>query len=69
MGEFRLYRMTQSQASIKGLLWFLNGANNLLIPRGIFYDSKLYAGLNGSYSPSAPFAGAIRGDGGAGCNP
>ena len=58
MGEFRLYRMTQSQTSIKGLLWFLHGANNVLIPRGVFYDSKLYASLNGTFDGNSPFAGA-----------
>ena len=56
--EFRLYSTALNQSAVRGLLWFLHGANNLLIPRGIFYDSKLYGGLNGSYTASAPFAGA-----------
>ena len=58
MGELRLYRTARSQASVKGLLWFLHGANNVLIPRGVFYDSKLYAGLNGTFDGNSPFAGA-----------
>ena len=58
LDEFRLYSTALNQSAVRGLLWFLHGANNLLIPRGIFYDSKLYGGLNGSYSASAPLAGA-----------
>src|SRR3989442_12945751 len=56
--EFRLYSTALNQSAVRGLLWFLHGANNVIIPRGIFYDSKLYSTLNGSYSASAPFAGA-----------
>src|SRR3989449_6518909 len=56
--EFRLYKQPLSDDSIHGLVWFLNGANNLVIPRGIFYDSKLYAGLNGTFDGNSPFAGA-----------
>src|SRR5437867_15496 len=39
-------------------MWFLNGANNLVIPRGTFYDSKMYGQLNGSFSSSNPLADA-----------
>jgi len=56
--EFRLYSTVLSQNTIRGLLWFLHGANNVLIPRGVFYDSKLYAGLNGTFDGNSPFAGA-----------
>ncbi len=28
------------------------------MPRGVFYESKLYGGLNGSFNDGAPFAGA-----------
>ena len=45
--------------SIRGLLWCLNGANNIIVPRGVFYGSKLYGKLNEtSLDTNAPFAGA-----------
>ncbi len=57
--EFRLYKTSLSQDSVRGLAWFLHGANNVIVPRGVFFDSKLFASLNASaYDPDSPLAGA-----------
>jgi len=57
--EFRLYKRALGQNSTRGLLWFTGGSNNLLIPRGVFYDSKLYQGLNGSFDSKSPLKDAV----------
>ncbi len=57
--EFRLYKRALTQNSTRGLLWFTGGSNNLLIPRGVFYDSKMYVGLNGSFDATSPLKGAV----------
>src|SRR2546426_10322114 len=46
--EFRLYKTALAQDSIRGLLWFLKGANSIVIPRGVFYGSKMYKNLSDS---------------------
>ena len=46
--EFRLYKTALAQDSIRGLLWFLKGSNSVVIPRGVFYGSKMYKQLNDS---------------------
>ncbi len=57
--EFRLYKTSLSQDSVRGLAWLLHGANNVIVPRGVFFDSKLFASLNASaYDPNSPLAGA-----------
>ena len=57
--EFRLYKTALAADSVRGLPWFLHGSNNVLIPRGVFFDSKLFASLNASsYDPNSPLAGA-----------
>ena len=47
----------------RGLLWFLKGANSVVIPRGVFYGSKMYASLDGSWSgfntTDQPLKGAV----------
>ena len=57
--EFRLYKRALSQNSTRGLLWFTGGSNTLVTPRGVFYESKMYQGLNGSYDSKSPLAGAV----------
>ncbi|TLZ59106.1 MAG: LamG domain-containing protein, partial [Methanobacteriota archaeon] len=57
--EFRLYKRALGQNSTRGLLWFTGGSNSLLIPRGVFYDSKMYKGLNCSFDSNSPLKDAI----------
>ncbi len=58
VGEFRPWTSIQTPVRLDDLLSFLHGANNVLIPRGVFYESKLYGTLNGSYDGNSPIAGA-----------
>lgn len=39
--EFRLYKTAPSADAVHCLPWFLYGANNVLVPRGGFYNSKM----------------------------
>ena len=58
MDEFRLYSTVLSQGAVRGLLWFLKGSNRVLIPRGLLYESMLYAKLSAtSFDSNSPFAG------------
>jgi len=56
--EFRLYNSVPAPESIRGLLWFAGGANTVVIPRGVFFQSKMLESLNGSWDPNSPLAGA-----------
>jgi len=57
--EFRLYKTSLAADGVRGLPWFLHGSNNVIVPRGVFFDSKLYASLNASsYDSTSPLAGA-----------
>ena len=55
-----MYKTALSQDSIRGLMWFQGWANSILIPRGLFYDSKLFAKMTNTNSDlmSGPLAGA-----------
>src|SRR3972149_2324963 len=35
-----------------------NTNDGVLVPRGVFFDSKLFGALNGSWDPNSPLAGA-----------
>ena len=57
--EFRLYRTALTPDAVRGLAWFLKGSNNVLLPRGVFFDSKLFQNLNDTTQmTSGPLAGA-----------
>ena len=57
--ELRLYATAKNETSLRGLLWFLHGSNNVIVPRGVFFDSELFGALNSTYyDPSSPLAGA-----------
>jgi hypothetical protein len=59
--EFRLYKTSLSQDSVRGLMWFLKGSNSLIVPRGVFYDSLLFKQMSNASSAdimNGPLAGA-----------
>ncbi len=59
--EFRLYDRTLTQDAVRGLLWFAGGANNVVIPRGVLYDSLLFKQMtntNSSDIMNGPLFGA-----------
>ena len=58
--EFRLYRTPLSPDSVRGLRWFAKGSNSVVVPRGVLYDSLLFAKMTNTSSDlmSGPLAGA-----------
>jgi len=58
VGEFRPWTTFQAPVRLDDLMGFLHGANNVIVPWGVFYESTLYGSLNGSFDGNSPFAGA-----------
>ena len=58
--EFRLYARSLSPDAVRGLMWFLRGSNSIIVPRGVLYDSKLFAKMTDPSSDlmTGPLAGA-----------
>ncbi len=56
--EVRLYKAGLSSDAVKFLMWFLHGANSVVVPRGVFYSSDLFQAMNGSWDPDSPLSNA-----------
>ena len=52
--KFRLYKTAFTQDAIRGLRWFGPGSDSIIVPRGVLYDSLLFAKMTNTSSDVMP---------------